>query len=383
MAKIKLASGAGDQGDSTVGTEGNGTVPVAGNPADSPAGTDSTGIAPGGPGEGAAGGGDTVADSTGTVFDSSSIDGTGGGGNQSNRTEIVWIRTVFGEDPVHGLCLAAAGIALGVVLTAIGMAIARWLRRRKESSGDKGIALSVEKLHEQGARKNQQDCFAVSPLEFQNRQGVLAMVADGMGGLSDGDKVSQAAVSAALDGFFTAAGTPEQILLDLLSHAAAAVERTLGPGGMRTGGTTMVMGLIKDGAFHCLSVGDSRICLYRDGVLYQLNREHIFRNELAVQFVNGDAALQEMWEHPKAGGLTSYLGMGDIRYVDLPAQPVAVRPGDRFILMCDGVYNALDERELAAALDAEKGGVAEALRAAIQAKNYANQDNYTAVILEC
>ena len=202
------------------------------------------------------------------------------------------------------------------------------------------------------------------------------------GGLSDGDKVSQAAVSAALDGFFTARGTPEQILLELLNRAAAAVNRTLGPGGMRTGGTTMVMGLIKDGAFHCLSVGDSRICLYRGGVLYQLNREHVFRNELAVRFVNGETSLQEVCGHPKAGGLTSYLGMGDIRYVDLPAQPVAVRQGDRFILMCDGVYNALSEEELSEVLNAENGTIAGALRAAIQSKNYANQDNYTAVILE-
>ena len=326
--------------------------------------------------------------STGT----DSVDMTEGGGadpvqeSGGERTEVVevpWYQKVLGEDYVHGLCLASAGIALGVVLAIISGVVTRRLRRRKRASAKAAeLRLSVEKLHEQGARKNQQDCFAVSPLEFQDQQGVLAMVADGMGGLSNGDKVSQAAVSAALDGFFTARGTPEQILLELLNRAAAAVNRTLGPGGMRTGGTTMVMGLIKDGAFHCLSVGDSRICLYRGGVLYQLNREHIFRNELAVRFVNDETSLQEVYGHPKAGGLTSYLGMGDIRYVDLPAQSVAVWPGDRFILMCDGVYNALSEEELAEILNAENGAVAEALRAAIQSKNYANQDNYTAVILE-
>ena len=315
----------------------------------------------------------------------------GSGGEQVAWTEISWVRDVLGEDPVHGLCLAAAGIALGAVLAVIISAIVRRLRRKKS----RGRALvevtdeapewnvSVEKLHEQGARKSQQDCFAVSPLEFRDQQGVLAMVADGMGGLANGDKVSQAAVTAALNEFFTAQGTPEQILLTLLNRSAAAVNQVLGPGGMRSGGTTMVMGLIKDGAFHCLSVGDSRICLYRGGVLYQLNREHIYRNELAVRFVNDDTSLQEVYSHPKSGGLTSYLGMGDIRYVDLPAQPVTVRPGDRFILMCDGVYNALSEQELAAALNAGDGAAAEALRTAIQAKNYANQDNYTAIILEC
>lgn len=317
----------------------------------------------------------------------------GSGGEQPAWTEIPWVRTVLGGDPVHGLWLAGAGIALGAVLALIVGMIVRRLRRKKSASraaveaADEipghDISISVEKLHEQGARKNQQDCFAVSPLEFQDQQGVLAMVADGMGGLANGDKVSQTAVTAALSSFFSAKGTPEQILLELLNRSAAAVNRILGSDGMRSGGTTMVMGLVKDGAFHYLSVGDSRICLYRDGALYQLNREHIYRNELAVRFVNGEVSLQEACGHPKGGGLTSYLGMGDVRYVDLPAQPVAVRPGDRFILMCDGVYNALSEQELAAALSAGDGAVADALRAAIQAKNYANQDNYTAVILEC
>ena len=306
-------------------------------------------------------------------------------------TELPWVRAVLGGDPVRGLLLAAAGIVLGAVLAIVISAIVRRVRRKKTEGHAvdevteeiTGFDISVEKLHEQGARKNQQDCFAVSPLEFRDQQGVLAMVADGMGGLAHGDKVSQAAVTAALNTFFTAKGTPEQILLELLNRSAEAVNRVLGSGGLGSGGTTMVMGLIKDGAFHCLSVGDSRICLYRGGVLYQLNREHVFRNELAVQFVNGDISFQEVGSHPKGGGLTSYLGMGNIRYVDLPAQPVAVRPGDRFILMCDGVYNALTELELTAALNAGDGAVADALRAAIQAKNYANQDNYTAVILEC
>ena len=306
-------------------------------------------------------------------------------------TEIPWVRSVLGQDPVHGLWLGGACIALGAVLAVIISMIVRRPRRKKSAAPapvevTEEIAefdICVEKLHEQGARKNQQDCFAVSPLEFRDQRGVLAMVADGMGGLSNGDKVSQAAVTAALNTFFTAQGTPEQILLELLNRSAAAVNRVLGSGGIRSGGTTMVMGLIKDGAFHYLSVGDSRICLYRGGVLYQLNREHIYRNELAVRYVNDEISLQEVYSHPKGGGLTSYLGMGDIRSVDRSAQPVAVRPGDRYILMCDGVYNALTEQELATALNAGNGAAAEALRAAIQAKNYANQDNYTAVILEC
>lgn len=241
----------------------------------------------------------------------------------------------------------------------------------------------VEKLHELGARKNQQDCFAVSPPELAKEHGLLMVVADGMGGLSDGDKISQAAVGAALNAFFSINGTPEQVLLGLLAYANRAVYRLSGSDGTLTGGTTILMGLLKDNMFYYLSVGDSRICLYRDGQLYQLNREHIYRMDLALSAVNGEISIGEVYSHQKGDGLTSYLGMGTLKYIDLPAKPLALLPGDKIILMSDGVYNALTTEEFTAALDAGTGKAADALHSVIKSKGYARQDNYTALILSC
>lgn len=240
---------------------------------------------------------------------------------------------------------------------------------------------TVQKLHEQGARKSQQDSFYVSPVDGDGAKRLLAVVADGMGGLSEGDKVSQAAVTAMANGFYAAQGQGQELLLELLAQANRAVNVLLGPDGLCSGGSTLVAGLIQDDVFHYLSVGDSRICLLRNGDLYQLNREHIYRNELCVDAANGACAPADAGKHPKAGGLTSFLGMGQLKYVDLPAQPIAVQPGDLFVLMTDGVYNALTHEELRDALAAVRP--ADALRTAIQAKNYANQDNYTAVLIHC
>lgn len=264
-----------------------------------------------------------------------------------------------------------------------------WRRRKSAPVQDiqptqalEGSGIQVEKLHEQGARKSQQDSFFVSPEEMIPTHGLLAVVADGMGGLSNGDQVSQTAVTAARDAFYNARGTPEQVLLTLLAQANRAVNELLGPEGLRSGGSTLVAGLIREERFYSLSVGDSCICLYRNGALWQLNREHIFRDELYLRAVNGETALAEAIGHPQSTGLTSFLGMGQLKYMDLPARPVPVRPGDTFILMSDGVYNALSEEELTAALD-RGPGAADALGEAIRAKGYANQDNYTAVILRC
>ena len=65
----------------------------------------------------------------------------------------------------------------------------------------------------------------------------------------------------------------------------------------------------------------------------------------------------------------------------MPASPVKLVQGDKVILMSDGVYNALTEEELTAALAGTSEQAAEAIHAAVAAKNYSNQDNYTAVII--
>ena len=245
--------------------------------------------------------------------------------------------------------------------------------------------LAVGKLHEQGAREGQQDCFAVSDEALMATHGLLAVVADGMGGLADGDRVSTAAVQAVLDGFpmCPATGEPEQVLLSLARKAVQEVNQLLGPEGLRKSGSTLVMGLVRNGTFSFLSIGDSRICLCRGGVLTQLNREHVYRNELALRAVNGEMSVSESVSDPQGSGLISFLGMGKLTQVDLPAAPLRLLPGDKLLLMSDGVYNALSDQELTQALQGEPEQAAQAIQAAIQAKNYTNQDNYTAVILGC
>lgn len=274
-------------------------------------------------------------------------------------------------------------VAFAVIAAVLTVLLFRSKKGQKAAPAAVDGPITVGKLHEQGGRKSQQDCFAVSPEELAATHGLLAVVADGMGGLADGDKVSQTAVNAVLEGFWSTAGQPGDILLALVQRANQAVNRLLGPGGQGRSGSTLVAGLIREGRFHYISVGDSRVCLWRDGQLIQLNREHIFRHELSTRAINGKGTLRDAAAHPKAGGLTSYLGMGQLKYVDIPAQPVTILPGDKFILMSDGIYNALTPEEMTAALSGSAAQSAEDLGRLIKAKAYPNQDNYTAVILSC
>ena len=297
------------------------------------------------------------------------------------------------RQPEHVWCFVIMGVLAALCLGLLIALITGAFRPRKRKKGQApqasvqpiaapqpaGGVVQAGKLHFRGDRESQQDCMALSPLEMYPAQGVLAVVADGMGGLSDGDQVSQAAVTAMMEGFLNARETDP---LALTIRANQAVNTLLGPTRLGSSGTTLVAGIAQGGMFRYVSVGDSRICLFRRGSLIQLNREHIYRNELATRAVNGMGTLWDANSHPKAGGLTSYLGMGELKYVDIPAEPLRLEREDKIILMSDGVYNALTKAELESALVQPAQSAADTIARMIQAKAYRNQDNYTALILE-
>lgn len=299
------------------------------------------------------------------------------------------------ESAFGGMSLVWAGVIFlaGVLAALLGVWLKNTLKKNKKapSQGEvpRGevipgeLSLSIGKLHALGGRKNQQDSFSVSSEEMIPTHGLLAVVADGMGGLSDGDQMSQCAITAMMETFYRLQGDPDRILLMLVESATQAVNAKLGRNNYSTSGSTLVAGLIQNGAFHYVSVGDSRICLYRDGVLYQLNREHVFRQELEIRAINHESSWETADSHPKANGLTSFLGMGSLKYVDIPAEAVQIRPGDKFILMSDGVYNSVGKEEVAAQLEKSAQEAADGIGKLIEEKNVNGQDNYTAVIIAC
>ena len=241
----------------------------------------------------------------------------------------------------------------------------------------------VGKLHEIGARGEQQDSFGVSDDELIPEYGLLAVVADGMGGLEDGGRVSAAATRSVLNSFLMTQGRlpSKELLVTLLKSAEDDVNDTLGEENYRKSGTTLVMGYFRGNEFNFLSIGDSRISLYRNGMLMQLNREHTYELKQLVRSVNGEMSISEALSDPKGAGLVNFLGKGEISAIDMPVTPIKLVEGDKIILMSDGVYNALTDDELAEALRAPTEQAALNVRSAVAAKNFSNQDNYTAVII--
>lgn len=283
---------------------------------------------------------------------------------------------------------------LALVLVLLACLVADAIRRRQKKSRRKvrsgsaaayaaGGSVEIADYQHIGAREDQQDSFDYSNPDLYAQQGVMAVVADGMGGLANGKAVSSALVRTFVDGFPQVSGYYTQasdILLDLSIRANARINQMLR--GADRSGSTLVSALVRDGYLHFLTVGDSRIYLYRGGALLQLNREHIYQEELAVKAVNQAVAMAQVRSDRQAHSLTSYFGIGRIPSVDRNDEGIRLVPGDRILLASDGVFGTLSREQMEQALKNNIVEAANQMGNMICTEDKPYQDNNTLVILE-
>ena len=243
-------------------------------------------------------------------------------------------------------------------------------------------AVQIGRLHNIGRRSSQQD--SLGSVNLSGGSGVFAVVADGMGGLSGGDQVSQGIVMSMLrQAGALRPGQMDGELSSMVRTANEEINRKLGPGGIYRSGSTVVAVLLRGNALHWISVGDSRIYLYRGGGMIQLNREHNYAVELIQLVTNGEVTAAEAASDPQRHGLTSFIGMGRLKYVDASLRPIALQSGDRILLMTDGVFNNLPESAMADTLgrNPDVQQAAKILEEQVLALQDPAQDNFTAIIL--
>ena len=209
--------------------------------------------------------------------------------------------------------------------------------------------ISIGKIHDIGRRDYQQDSFGQTTV--LRNTGILAVLADGMGGLSGGERVSQKIVMEALTfGSTLQANQVPTALPGMVAGINRAVNQMLGPKGLYTSGSTVVSALITGNALRWISVGDSRIYLYRDGQISQLSRDHDLLQDWMPDILEGKRSMAEALRDPNGRKLTSFIGMGELRHVDYNRTPIPLLPGDRVLLMSDGVYGTVSDAEMAAIL---------------------------------
>jgi protein phosphatase len=210
-----------------------------------------------------------------------------------------------------------------------------------------------------GNRQNQQDSFGFSDLgdeRFLTHGGFVAIVADGMGGLSRGDQASRLAVKTFLETYASkveAEQIPQALERSLRAANTAVFEMALLAGSPGDVGTTLIAVSMHESGLHWISVGDSAIYLFRDGALTLLTTSHVYANMLDARVSRGEITAEQALADPQRDALTSYVGAPELNEVDRNLRPFALRPGDSIVLASDGLFKTLPEGEIVATLNAD------------------------------
>lgn len=238
-------------------------------------------------------------------------------------------------------------------------------------------------LQSQGQRDYQEDDYGLldARSEQNDEEHTVIVVADGMGGHSNGAQASAIATETFIDHYQKVVGDINQRLLQSLEAAnqgiAEAISRDPALDNM---GTTLVAAVIAGTELHWISVGDSPMWIYRDGNLTQLNADHSMAPLLQDMVAAGKITEEEAATDPGRNSLLAALMGKELELIDRPDTPYGLLPGDLLILASDGLQS-LSQAQLSAVLAQQEGGsaasISQALMDAAIALDNPGQDNIT------
>lgn len=183
-------------------------------------------------------------------------------------------------------------------------------------------------------------------------EGVLALVADGMGGAAAGELASRTATATIYEAFTAApasdAGPPNHHPAHRLRLAVEAANtqifRLAADDPRLAGmGTTVTVALIQRDTLYLAQIGDSRAYLIRHGIAHQLTRD---QSRVQALIDAGIMTPEEAARSHQRHIILQALGPDPRIQVDLTYQEL--RRGDVVVLTTDGLHELISPAELAA-----------------------------------
>ncbi|HEY0682481.1 MAG TPA: protein kinase [Steroidobacter sp.] len=230
-----------------------------------------------------------------------------------------------------------------------------------------GLHVGIGSHTHQGGRPQNED-FSACYVSVQSRQpviGVVAALADGMGGAKGGRTAAELAVRGFIEGCI---GQPITVGVPRISaRAADAVNRwiySMGRSDPNLNGMACTLSaLVLCGrSAHLLHLGDSRIYRLRNNELALLTTDHT------------------LGAPGTTGVLTRAVGVEDRLCADHAIETVHVH--DRYLICSDGVHGRISRAEIQATLARRAAPQETAVQLVEHAASYSGADNATAVVLD-
>lgn len=196
-------------------------------------------------------------------------------------------------------------------------------------------------------RTSNQDCgrfLRPTDTEQRERKGVLAVVADGMGGHSGGEVASSLAVEVICRAYYASNSSPVEALTESLNQANREIHEASSRDEKLKGmGTTCTALAIYGNQAVVAHVGDSRLYLLREGEIYLMTEDHSAVMEMVKQ---GLLSLEDARHHEDKNVILRALGTAPNVDVSTWKAPLTIHIGDQFILCSDGLYDLVADSEI-------------------------------------
>ena len=194
-----------------------------------------------------------------------------------------------------------------------------------------------------------------------DQYGALFIVADGVGGLPDGDKASSLAVDSLIEHYY--AGDADQDAETRLALAIQQVNDAIFKQLKKQGATTIIAVVITGETLIAGAVGDSLVFRVREDNITQLNIEDVLHDEQSVD----------------DGALTKAIGYRE--EVDVQTISGTVATGDKILMCSDGLTRYLQPDQIArlANFRDPRDGVRRMIN---EANNQGGADNISAILID-
>src|SRR6266702_1991608 len=194
-------------------------------------------------------------------------------------------------------------------------------------------------------KPNEDSLFAAQGERANNSQTQhfgLFVVADGMGGHSNGQDASRLAIQTIVNSMLPRLSSYEplnenalvNVLVDGVQEANAAVHQHNME--LRADmGTTMTAALVVGDMAYVANVGDSRTYLYREpqGLRKVTNDHSVVASLVEAGIIKPD----DIYTHPKRNQI--YRSLGEKPVIDVDSFTVQLQPGDKLLLCSDGLWD--------------------------------------------
>lgn len=204
-------------------------------------------------------------------------------------------------------------------------------------------ALDIASVREIGMRASNQDCIGLASQDEMS----CFVVADGAGGHQGGEIASRIVVESVLAKFGAESSFSTRALRCYVEHAVGEVAAAKRGAAAELGEMSATVAALLIDQANARAVwahlGDSRIYLFRGGVLHKVTRDHSLTQQLIDA---GYAKASELRLHPQRNILTAAIGTEGGTTISVSEPPVDLEAGDAFLMCSDGLWEWVDEAQM-------------------------------------